>query len=130
MYVGMGVAVLSTLWMSSSYQNHGYNFWFFCSWLPLLIGIFIVTLALRSQNGPWIHIRVKSPTDNVAISIPAPIGLTSWGLRNFGHYIPKYQPEFTDDIINALENTAKNNTPFYIHVDDEEDSEKVEIFIG
>jgi hypothetical protein len=130
LYAGVAIAILGTLWMSSAYQNNGYGFWFFCSWIPLSIGILVTVLALKSQSGPWIHIRVRSKTDNVAISLPAPLGLTRWGLRTFGRFIPYLEHTSVDEIIYALENTSKNNSPFYVHVDEEEEGEKVEIFIG
>ena len=129
LYAGMGIAVLAAFWMSTTYQNNGYNFWFFCSWIPLALGILLVALATKSQTSPWIHVRVKSDTENVAISIPAPIGITKWGLKNFGHYAPQFDEVVVDGMIAALEDTTKNNAPIYIHVD-EDDGEKVEIFIG
>lgn len=129
LYVGMAISALAAFWMATSYQNHGYNFWFFCSWLPLAIGILLVVLATKSQSSPWIHVRVKSDRENVAISLPAPIGITKWGLRNFGHHIPQFDGPAIDDMIIALENSTKHNAPIYIHVN-EDDGEKVEVFIG
>lgn len=130
LYVGMGVVVLSVLWLNSAYQNSGYGFWFFCSWLPLTLGVLLMALSWRSQSGPWIHVRVRGPKENVAVSIPAPIGLTSWALRNFGHYIPQLEKTSVDEIIIALESTSKNNAPLSVIVDEGDDGERVEVFIG
>lgn len=130
MYVGIGIVVLSTLWLNSAYQNSGYGFWFFCSWLPLAFGVLLISLSWLSQRGPWIHVRVRGRKDNVAISMPAPLGLAGWGLRTFGHYVPNLDNTTIDEIITALDQTAKSDAPLYIHVDDEEDGEHVDIFIG
>jgi hypothetical protein len=129
MYVGVGIVVLSTLWLNSAYQNSGYGFWFFCSWLPLALGVLLISLSWMSQKGPWIHVRVRGKRDNVAISMPAPLRLSGWGLRTFGHYIPNLDSTSVDEIISALDQTAKSDAPLYIHVD-EEDGEHVEVFIG
>jgi hypothetical protein len=128
MYVGLAIVVLSALWMNSAYQGSGYGFWFFCSWFPLALGVLLISLSWMSQRGPWIHVRV-SGKDNVAVSLPAPLGLAGWALRTFGQFIPYLERTAVDEIISALDETAKSDTPLYINVD-EEDGEHVEVFIG
>lgn len=130
LYVGVGIVILSTFWLNSAYQNNGFGFWFFCSWVPLTLGLVIISLSWQSRGGPWIHVRVKGQRERVAVSIPAPLGLTSWALRTFGHYIPQLEKTSVDEIIVALESTSKNNAPLYVQVDDVENGEKVEVFIG
>lgn len=130
LYAGVGIVILSTFWLNSAYQNSGFGFWFFCAWLPLLIGLVLMALSWQSRGGPWIHVRVRGDRERVAISIPAPLGLASWGLRNFGHYIPQLEKTTVDEIILALESTTKANAPIYVQVDDGENGEKVEVFIG
>lgn len=130
LYVGVGIVILSTFWMNSAYQNSQFGFWFFCSWIPLLIGLLIITLAWGSRSGPWIHVRVRGPKERVAISLPAPMGITGWALRNFGHYIPHLEKTSIDEILLALENTSKQKTPLYVQVDEGDSGEHVEVFIG
>lgn len=130
MYVGIGIVIVSAIWLNTSYQNSGYGFWFFCSWIPLSLGILLMALSWGSKNGPWIHIRVRGASENIAISIPAPIGLTGWALRNFGHYIPQLERTTVDEILIALETTAKTNAPLSIIVDEGDNGEHVEVFIG
>ena len=130
LYVGVGIVALSTLWMNSSYQNSGYGFWFFCAWIPLLIGVLFMALSWRSRTGPWIHVRVKGRNERVAVSIPAPLKITGWALRNFGHYVPQLEHTSVDEILVALEQSAKGGSPLYVKVDEGDDGEKVEVFIG
>lgn len=130
LYIGIGILILSAFWLNSAYQNNGYSFWFFCSWIPLGIGLLLMTLSWQSRGGPWIHVRVKGESERVAISLPAPLGITKWALRNFGHFIPQLEKTSVDEIILALENTTKNNAPFYVQVDEGENGEHVEVFIG
>ncbi len=130
MYVGIGITLLAAYWMYSAFQGSGYGFWFFCSWLPMLLGIALIALAWNSQSGTWLHVRVRSKSQRVAVSMPIPMRLTAWGLRTFGHFIPNLGDTSLDEIILALDSTAKDGNPFYIQVDEGEDGEKVEVFIG
>ena len=130
LYAGVAILILSAIWMNSAFQNHGFGIGFFLSWIPISFGLLLMTLSWNSRTGLWIHVRVKGKSENVAISLPAPLGLTTWALRNFGHYIPKLEKTYIDEILLALENTSKTNTPLYVHVDEGEDGEQVEVFIG
>lgn len=130
LYIGLGIVIISTFWLNAAYQNSQFGFWFFCSWIPLIIGLLLITLSWGTRNGPWIHVRVRGEKERVAFSIPAPIGLTGWILRNFGHYIPQLEKTSVDEILLALENTSKQNAPLYVQVDEGEKGEQVEIFIG
>jgi hypothetical protein len=130
LYFGIGVTVLSAYWMNSAYQNSGYGFWFFCSWLPLLVGVALMALSWHSQGGTWLHVRVNSKRQRVAISLPLPLGLTAFIFRNFGHLIPHMNNTSLDEIIVALKETTESGSPFHVHVDEGEDGEQVEVFIG
>jgi len=130
LYFGIGLTVLSAFWMNSAYQNSGYGFWFLCSWLPLLIGIALMALSWHSRTGTWLHVRVRSKRQRVAVSLPLPLGLTSFIFRNFGHFIPHMDNTSLDEIIVALKETAESGTPFHVQVDEGEDGEQVEVFIG
>jgi len=130
LYVGVGIVILSTIWLNSAYQSSQFGFWFYCSWVPLLIGLLLMGLSGGSRSGPWIHVRVRGKRERVAVSIPAPLRITGWALRNFGHYIPHLEKTSVDEIILALENTSKQNAPLFIQVDDGDEGEHVEVFIG
>jgi len=130
LYVGVGIVVLSAIWLNSAYQSSQFGFWFYCSWIPLLLGLSLIGLSWGSRSGPWIHVRVRGRRERVAVSIPAPLKLTGWALRNFGHHIPPLDKTSVDEIILALENTSKQNSPLFIQVDDGDKGEHVEVFIG
>ena len=130
MYIGIGITVLAAYWMFSAFQDSSYGFWFFCSWLPMLLGIVLIALAWNSQSGTWLHVRVRSKSQRVSISMPIPMRLTAWGLRTFGHFIPHLEDTSLDEIILALDSTAKDGNPFYVQVDEGKNGEKVEVFIG
>jgi hypothetical protein len=125
--------------MYSAFQANGLGFWFWFSWIPLLLSSAFVALLWPGSNRPWVHVRVnqekgQSP-QRIAISIPLPIKFAAWGLRTFGHYIPtgvqeKFDASSLDELILALGDTARNGSPIHIKVDEGENGERVEVFIG
>ena len=64
------------------------------------------------------------------IAFPLPLALTSWFLRNFGHMIHGLRNTNVDDVIQILDATRKSGDPFIINVNDDEDGERVQVYIG
>ena len=133
LWVGLGIVILSGMWMNAAYQSSGVGFWFYCSWLPLLLGVLLMLIAGQSRTGRWLHVRVRqapgNSPQNVAVSIPLPIRFTAWALRTFGQFITPLKRTSVDELILALEESTKE-TPFYVQVDEGENGEQVEVFIG
>jgi hypothetical protein len=133
MWVGIAVTIASGVLMFLAYQSGGYSFWFACSWFPFLLGVAVMALAWSSRTARWLHVRVHQPRGdwprNIAISIPLPLRLTAWFFRTFGNRIPNMQNTSIDEIITALEHTS-NEAPFYVEVEEGENGERVEVFIG
>lgn len=133
-WFGIGVVILSGLWMNSAYQSStGLNFWFYCSWAPMSLGILLILIGSTSRSSRWLHVRIKqapgeSP-QNIAISFPLPLKSSAWLLRNFGRFIPNLERTALDELILGLEKHS-GDTPFYVQIEDDEDGEEVEVFIG
>jgi hypothetical protein len=134
LWIGVGVTILGGFLMYWAQQASGLGFWFVCSSLWFALGVLILALAASSRTAPWIHLRVQqSPGEwpqRIAFSFPIPVRLTVWLLRVFGHRVPKLEETSLDEIILALGKTTSPDNPVYIQVDEGEDGEKVEIFIG
>jgi hypothetical protein len=128
--IGLTITVLAGIWMNNNYQDNGLGFWFFCAWAPLLIGIALTALSFGSRHSPWVHVRVDKKDTLVRLSLPLPIGISSWGLRTFGHYLPNMDATALDEVISALDSTFTGDSPLYVVVDDDDDGEHVEVFIG
>lgn len=104
------------------------------AFLPLFLGAAIITLAISSSKGHWIHVRVNTGQDEwprkIAISLPLPIGLmrlganANWNLNidGFGGTDGKI---LVKDLIEALE---ESDQPLIVHVD-EKGGEKVKVMI-
>ena len=66
---------------------------------------------------------------NIAISLPLPIRLTAWIVRIFRPHIPNMEGANIDEMILALEKTSPT-APLFVQVDEGEDGERVEVYIG
>jgi hypothetical protein len=134
LWIGAGITVIGGLLMFWAFQASGFGFWFACAWFPFLLGVAVLALAWSSRTSPWLHVRVhQAPGERpqkIAISFPIPVRLTVWGLRTFGHYIPHMGDTSLDEVILALKDVAQEGTPLFVDVDEGENGERVQVFIG
>ncbi len=111
-----------------------YGFWYFCSTLPLILGALIIFVAWQSRTAHWLHLRVQqAPGERphrIALSFPLPLRASAWFIRTFRRWIPRFQETNIDEILMAVGESTTPENPLYIQVDEGEDGEKVEIFIG
>ena len=133
LWVGVGITVISGIFMFLAYHNAGFGFWFACTWFPFLLGVVVMALAWASRTARWIHVRVHQEKDewprNIAISLPLPLRLTAWFVRVFRPHIPNMDATSLDEMILALEKTSPS-APLFVQVNEGEDGERVEVFIG
>jgi hypothetical protein len=134
LWVGVVITILGGLMRSWAQQTYGIGFWFACAWVPLLLGVVLIVMAWGSRTARWLHIRVRqSPGEwpqNIAFSFPIPLRLTAWFLRLFGDFIPGLRGTSVDELIVALGDSTSPENPLFIEVEDDEDGERVEVFIG
>ena len=133
--IGIIFIVLSAWAMFGIQKNNGLNFWFFCMTMPLFLGILLTTFGAGSRNSRWLYVNVDRSHQtefprNITIAFPLPLGLASWALKNFGHMFSGLKNSNVDEIVQAIA-MAKNITePLIVNVDDGDDGEKVQVFIG
>jgi hypothetical protein len=136
LWIGVGITVLGGMLMYWALQSARVGFWLFCATIPFVIGVLVMVIGAQSRTAHWLHLRVQQPPgehpQRIAISFPIPIGLASWFFRTFRRRIPGMDavPENIDEILNAMRDSTSPENPIYIRVDDDEDGDKVEIFIG
>jgi hypothetical protein len=135
LWIGVFLTVLSAWGIYSIQQNAGLNFWFFCLMLPLLLGVLLVVIGAGGQNSKWLYVNVDRRNANdwprtITLGFPLPLGLAAWFLRNFGHHIRGMKNTNVDEIIQILDATGKSGAPLIINANDDEDGERVQVYIG
>lgn len=137
------IGILSTVLFSwilfSIQQNAGLNFWFYCFSMPLFFGILLIILGAGSKNSRWIYVNVdrtnskkdKDGPRKISIAFPLPIKFAGWFIKNFGSRIDGLKNTNVDDVVQAIAMANQGFTdPIIVHVDDNDDGEKVQVFIG
>jgi hypothetical protein len=134
LWIGVGITVVAGLLMYWAMQAQGIGFWFACASVPFALGLLLMILAAQSRNARWLYLRVEQPGDEwprtIQFGFPLPIRPTAWLLRLLKGRIPNMPDVAVDEMLLSLGRNATPENPFYINVNDEEDGEKVEIYIG
>ena len=135
LWAGVTIAVLSAWGVYSIQQNAGVNFWFFCLLFPLMLGVLLIAIGSAGQGSKWLYVNVdrRYANDwpkNITLGFPLPLGLTAWFMRTFGHNINGMSKTQVDGIVEVLNATGKSDEPFIVNVDDDEDGDRVQVYIG
>lgn len=135
LWIGIIFTVLSAWAMFAIQQSAGINFWFVCLGLPLFLGILFSVLGAGSRTSRWLYVNVDRTQAedwprNITIAFPLPLGMVGWFLKNFGSHINGLKQTNVEDVVQAIA-MAKNITePLIVNVDDGDDGERVQVFIG
>jgi hypothetical protein len=134
LWIGIAMTVLSALGMYAVLQSSGTNFWFYFLLLPLLLGVLVIALAVGSQRARWIFIDVHQKPgqrpERILLGFPLPLKFTAWFLRTFGPMIPSLRKTNVDDVIQVIETGFTGKEPLIVNVDEGEQGEKVQVYIG
>jgi len=135
LWAGVILTVLSAWGMFEIQLNHGFNFWFFFLTLPLLLGILLIALGGASTTARWLYLNVDRSNQNewprqITLAFPLPLGLVSWFLQTFGSHISGLKNTNVDEVVNAIAMTKSIKEPLIVNVDDSEDGERVQVYIG
>jgi len=137
LWAGIFVTVMSAWIIYAIQQNVGVNFWFYCMILPLMLGVLLIALGAGGRSSKWIYVDVDrrnaKPGDgprHITLGFPLPLSLVAWFFRTFGHNIQGMSKGRVDGIIQMMEVTRESGEPLIVNVDDSEDGEHVQVFIG
>ena len=131
MIVGGVVLILGLLVLTLVYATGAAAFWLLCGWLPMILGLVVVLLALWSRQATWMHLRISEEgRRKMVLSFPLPLTLAAWGLRVVQPFVPQLQETGADDVIIALRDSAGQGEPLFIDVQDDEKGERVELYFG
>ena len=135
LWAGVAVAVFSAWGIFAIQQNAGLNFWFFCLMFPLMLGVLLIAIGSAGQGSKWLYVNVDRRyaddwPKNITLGFPIPLGLTAWFMRNFGHNISGMNKTQVDGIVEVLNATGRSDDPFIVNVDDNDDGDRVQVYIG
>ncbi len=132
--LGVSVTILGGLLMYWALQTAGVSFWFFFAGLPMALGLVLMVLFWQTRSAHWLHLRIEQKNgqwpERIALSFPLPLRLTAWLLRRYGQRISSLQGTSLDEIIVALGDSTTADNPIFIQVEDDQDGERVQIYIG
>ena len=134
LWIGIGVTVLAAYWMFALVQASNYGFWFVCAWFPLLLGLLLIVLSAGGMNSRWLYVNVDQKEgerpQHITLGFPIPLGLVGWFLRTFGHFIRGMDRANVDAIMNAISLADNLDEPLIVNVDEGDDGERVQVYIG
>ena len=111
------------------------GWWWLCAAPSLVLGLVILAFSLATSRSPWLHLDVDTGQDSwprkIRLSLPVPIKLTAWALRNWGTRWDALDETAVDELIMALEGNVSPEHPLSIEVhEDKKSGERVQIFLG
>ena len=134
LWVGVGFTVLGAYWMYALVRNANYGFWFFCAWFPLLLGLLLVAFSAGGMNARWLYLNVDQGSgewpQHITFGFPLPLGIITWILRNFGHYMQGMDRTSVDGILKALSTMDDLDEPLIVNVDEGDHGDRVQVYIG
>jgi hypothetical protein len=135
LWIGVGFTILSALGMYAVMRNAGTNFWFYCLMMPLLLGVAVIAFAGWSRTAHWLFVnvdrsRAQDGPRRIFVGFPLPIGLASWFLRMFGNHIEGLKDNDVDGMVQAISMVQTVHEPLIVNVDDGDDGERVQVYIG
>ena len=135
LWIGVFVTVFSAWGIYEILNDPGTHYWWILLLFPLFIGILLIALGAGGPNSRWLYVNVDRRYSHdgprtITLGFPLPLGLASWFLRNFGHTIHGLGNTNVDDIIQILDATKTSKEPLIVNVNDNDEGEHVQVYIG
>jgi hypothetical protein len=134
LWIGIATTVISAFGMFKLMDAGKTNFWFYFLILPLLLGVALVAAAVGSRKAHWLFVNVQQKPgerpNRIFLGFPLPLKLTAWFLRTFGHNIPELRKTNVDEVIQVIETGFTADEPLVVNVDEGEEGERVQVYIG
>ena len=100
--------------------------------LLFVLALAATTLSIWITGAPWLHIRVHQQEGRtIAISLPVPLTLASWGVGIARRYVDEQTTQYLDasaEFIRAMRHEHGRSEPLEVSVD--EDGQYVQVYFG
>ena len=137
LWIGILFTVFSAWALFGIQQNAGLNFWFYCMTMPLVLGIMLIALGAKSKTSRWLYVNVdrsQAKDDDgprhISLAFPLPLSFVSWFIRTFGSRIENLKDKNLDAVADVIMMAKDMTEPLVVHVDDDDDGTKIQVFIG
>jgi hypothetical protein len=122
----VGAVLMGLVYVTGSARS-----WLICGWLPMILGLLVILLAWWTRRARWLHLRIsEGGSRKMTMSFPLPLTLAAWVLKIAQPFLPQLKETGVDDLIIALRDSATRDEPLYIDVEDDENGERVQLYIG
>lgn len=129
LFVGATIMIVAGAVLADAYQRSGVSVWtWLFGWLPLFLGLAVVTLAAWARTARWVQMRVTSEDDTLVFSFPLPLGLGASVVSFLRPLVPQLQHSGIDELILALRDGLPDEV-MTIEVNNDEEGEHVQILI-
>jgi len=133
LYVGLALFVCGALAVFPFYAASGSWLWLVCGWPVFLLGLLTIFAGWLARKSRWIHIRITNVDGsrrNIKLSFPLPLRLTAWALKVASRFSGRLKDTGVDEIVVALNEGLQSDQPLYVDVQDDDDGERVQVYIG
>jgi hypothetical protein len=132
LWAGVGTLVLGAILLYAVYGARAGWGWALCGWPLFALGVLATVTAWWLRTARWVHVRVRGKdAARVSISLPLPIKLTAWVIKIVKPFVPQFRDTGVDEAILGLADALKEGSePLYVDVNDEDEGEHVQVYIG
>jgi hypothetical protein len=133
MYVGLVLFVCGALAAFPLYAGGAGWVFAVCGWPVFVIGLLTMIGAWLSSRSRWIHVRITNVDGSkrsIKFSFPIPLRLSAWALKTGSRFIPKLKDTGVDEMIAALDEGMTGDQPLVVDVQEDDDGERVQVYIG
>ena len=130
-WTGVALMAVGGVLVASVYTESLVTGWLAWGWIFFLLGVVVLLVGWWLQRAPWLSVRVR-PSDGpkINIALPLPLTLIAWGLCIARPFVPQLEETGADEVLLALRDEMKKGQPFLVEVDEGEDGEQVQVYIG
>ncbi len=132
LFSGVVITILLAWLMYQAVEKGSLGFAFYCLMFPLfLFGIGLVGLGASSQKSSWVYVDIQQkPGEHPGrIMLGFPLEIVRWLAGTFKGFVPGQERDKVELVLNAI-NTTTSQEPLVVQVDEGEDGDKVNVYIG